>query len=71
MIDEIKPEPIDFSVRRVVCADGVRTTTSTNHFEISVDFKTEIWEQAAVQKLREWCRWRKSQVDCIDSELLG
>lgn len=69
MNDDINTEnePLDLSLRRVTCVDGVRTTTSANHFEIAVDAKTEIWEQAVVQKLREWCRWRKAQEQLQES----
>jgi len=43
--------------------DGVRITISENKFEVSVLPNSEVWEQQAVQLLREWCRWRKTQAD--------
>jgi len=56
----------DVSLRRVYCIDGVRTTLSDNQFTVCVDPKSEVWEQAVVQKLREWCRWRKRQIELRD-----
>jgi len=47
--------------KRVVHLDGVRTTVCENRFEITVQPHCEIWEQLAVQQLREWIRWRKAQ----------
>ena len=46
---------------RVVHQDGVRTTVCNNRFEIAVAPGNDIWEQQAVQALREWIRWRKEQ----------
>jgi hypothetical protein len=39
--------------------DGVTISVNNNAFEITVRDTTEIWEQHAVQQLREWLRWRK------------
>ena len=46
---------------RTLHLDGVRITVSNNTFEISVHDNTEIWEQLAIQQLREWIKWRKDQ----------
>jgi len=48
---------------RTLHLDGVRIVVSNNAFEISVHDTTEIWEQLAVQNLREWIRWRKEQAE--------
>jgi len=48
---------------RTLHLDGVRLTVSNNVFEISVHDNTEIWEQLAVQNLREWIKWRKEQAE--------
>ena len=52
---------------KVVNLDGVKTTISSNRFEISVQANTEIWEQLAVQHLRDWIRWRKEQEELRES----
>ena len=44
---------------RIVQSDGVRTTVCENRFEILAMPHSEVWEQQAVQALREWVRWRK------------
>jgi len=59
--DYMYTESITGSYKRVTHLDGVRTTMCENRFEISVQDRTEIWEQLAVQQLREWIRWRKEQ----------
>ena len=46
---------------RVVHHDGVRTTVCANRFEIVAAPGNDIWEQQAVQSLREWVRWRREQ----------
>ena len=48
-------------VRRVVQQDGVRTTVCLNKFEMVVAPGNDLWEQQAVQNLREWIRWRRAQ----------
>jgi len=48
---------------RTLHLDGVRIIVTNNLFEISVRDNTEIWEQLAVQNLREWIRWRKEQAE--------
>ena len=48
---------------RTLHLDGVRLTVTNNTFEISVHDNTEIWEQLAVQNLREWIKWRKEQAE--------
>ena len=48
---------------RTLHLGGVRIVVSNNTFEISVHDNTEIWEQLAVQNLREWIRWRKEQAE--------
>lgn len=46
---------------RVVQTDGVRTTVCRNRFEIATSTGCDVWEQQAVQALREWIRWRKEE----------
>lgn len=48
--------------KKVVHSDGVRTTIEDHRFEIHVDPHSDIWEQQAVQLLREWIRNRKKTV---------
>jgi hypothetical protein len=48
---------------KVIHTDGVTTTFSDHKFEISVHPKSDIWEQAAVQKLRDWCRARRHKME--------
>ena len=52
---------------RTLHLDGVRCTVRNNSFEISVQPNTEIWEQLAVQQLREWIKWRKEQAELRES----
>jgi hypothetical protein len=52
---------------RTLHLDGVRCTVRNNSFEISVQDNTEIWEQLAVQQLREWIKWRKEQAELRES----
>ena len=52
---------------RTLYLDGVRYTVRNNSFEISVQTNTEIWEQLAVQQLREWIKWRKEQAELRES----
>jgi hypothetical protein len=54
-------EKSDSTYKRIIHLDGVTTTISNNKFEISVRERNEVWEQLAVQQLREWIKWRKSQ----------
>ena len=56
-------EKTEAKYSRTLHLDGVRLTVSNNAFEISVHDNTEIWEQLAVQNLREWIRWRKEQAE--------
>ena len=49
--------------QRTVFVDGVRTTVGDNRFEIVADPHSDIWEQQAVQMLREWIRHRKKTLD--------
>ena len=48
---------------KVLHLDGVRFAVSNNKFEITVHDNTEIWEQLAIQNLREWIKWRKEQAE--------
>lgn len=52
---------------KVVNLDGVKTTINENRFEICVQTNTEIWEQLAVQHLRDWIKWRKKQEELRES----
>ena len=47
--------------QRIVQVDGVRTTHCRNRFEILAAPGNDIWEQQAVQALREWIKWRKEE----------
>lgn len=47
--------------QRIVQIDGVRTTFCRNRFEIISTPGNDIWEQQAVQALREWIKWRKEE----------
>lgn len=47
--------------QRVVQIDGVRTVFCRNRFEIISTPGNDIWEQQAVQALREWIKWRKEE----------
>ena len=51
------------TAQEVVFVDGVRTTVADNRFEIVADPHSDIWEQQAVQMLREWIRHRKKTLD--------
>jgi hypothetical protein len=55
------------SYERTLHIDGVRCTVRNNSFEIIVHDNTEIWEQLAVQQLREWVKWRKDQAQLRES----
>ena len=57
----------DTTYERTLHLDGVRCTVRNNSFEISVQANTEIWEQLAVQQLREWIKWRKEQAELQES----
>jgi hypothetical protein len=46
---------------RIIQSDGVRTTVCLNRFEIIAQPNCEVWEQHAVQHLREWIRTRKEK----------
>ena len=69
------PEPIDLThfenYERVVHQDGVKTTVCLNKFEIIVAPGNDLWEQQAVQSLREWVRWRKAQEELRESRGLS
>ena len=60
MSDEGLYIEVGVEARRVIQHDGVRTTVCLNKFEIVVAPGNDIWEQKAVQNLREWVRWRKA-----------
>ena len=64
-------EPVNLShpedYQRVVHQDGVKTTVCLNKFEIIVAPGNDLWEQQAVQSLREWVRWRKAQEELRES----
>ena len=51
------------SYTKLLHLDGVTISVNNNAFEITVRDTTEIWEQQAVQQLREWVRWRKKQAE--------
>ena len=61
--DYLYYEKTEVKYSRTLHLDGVRIAVSNNTFEISVHDTTEIWEQLAVQNLREWIRWRKEQAE--------
>ena len=44
---------------KVFHSDGVRTSITDKTFEVSVLSTGEIFEQALVKQLREWCKWRR------------
>lgn len=48
--------------QRIVQIDGVRTTFCRNRFEIISAPGNDIWEQQAVQALREWLKWRREEM---------
>ena len=48
--DYLYYEQTNGAYKRVMHLDGVRTTVCENRFEISVQDRTEIWEQLAVQQ---------------------
>jgi hypothetical protein len=48
--------------QRVTCSDGVKTTWCENRFEIVVQPKCDVWEQQAVQYLKEWIKQRKEKL---------
>jgi hypothetical protein len=45
--------------QKVLHSDGIRTTICTNRFEILASPTGEIKEQAAIQQLRDWIKWRR------------
>lgn len=51
------------SYTKLLHLDGVTISVNNNAFEITVRDTTEIWEQQAVQQLREWLKWRKKQAE--------
>jgi len=69
--DYLYYEQTNGAYKRVMHLDGVRTTVCENRFEISVQDRTEIWEQLAVQQLREWIKWRKEQEELRESRSLS
>jgi hypothetical protein len=57
--------------RKVLHIDGTRITLSDQRFELSATVGNEIGEQQAVQRLREWIRWRKAQEELRESGLVS
>jgi hypothetical protein len=57
----------EMSFERTIHLDGVKCCIRNNSFEILVHDNTDIWEQLAVQQLREWIRWRKEQAELRES----
>jgi hypothetical protein len=55
---------------KVFHSDGVRTSITDKTFEVSVLSTGEIWEQALVKHLREWCKWRRKN-EKLQEELGG
>ena len=53
---------IEVGYKRIVNVGGIKTVTSKDRFEIICEPHTDIWEQQAVQMLREWVRERKAQL---------
>ena len=51
----------DSDYRKVLHLDGTRITLSDHKFELSVQPRSEVWEQQSVQLFREWIKWRKKQ----------
>lgn len=47
--------------KKITRIDGVQTTFCRNRFEIIAAPGNDIWEQQAIQSLREWIRWRKEE----------
>ena len=68
---ELFHEKADQGYHRVLYLDGVRIIINNNGFEINVHDNTEIWEQLAVQHLREWIKWRKAQAELRESRDLS
>jgi hypothetical protein len=48
--------------QRIVNTSGVRITECENRFEIVAQPDTEVWEQQAIQMLREWIRRRQEKL---------
>ena len=59
--DHLYIEKTETTYRRTLHLDGVTTTVTDNRFEIVVRENNEVWEQLAVQQLREWCKWIKEK----------
>ena len=59
-------------INRTFMREGVKTTIMSNRFEILAGPRTEIWEQQAVQMLRQWINERKKNEAQFDRcKLLG
>jgi hypothetical protein len=52
----MQPDEDEQRYEKVLMREGVRTTISMVRFEIFIHPKSEIWEQQAVQMLRQWIR---------------
>ena len=48
--------------QRIVNTSGVSITECENRFEIVAQPDTEVWEQQAIQMLREWIRRRQEKL---------
>ena len=59
----LSEDGLNDSYTKLLHLDGVTISVNNNAFEITVRDTTEIWEQQAVQQLREWIRWRKKQAE--------
>jgi hypothetical protein len=56
--DEFKVSETEIQ-QRVIIVDGVRTTVCQNRFEIIVRDGSIVYEQQAVQALRQWIKSRR------------
>jgi hypothetical protein len=52
---------LETSYQKVIHLDGTRITLSDHRFELSVNPRSEVWEQESVKLFREWIKWRKGQ----------
>ena len=56
---------------KVTQSDGVRTTVCANRFEIVAQPTSELYEQQALQALRDWIRWRNAKVVQLSGGVSG
>jgi len=54
---------------KITNINGVQTTVCAHRFEIMCKPTSELYEEQALQALRDWIRWRNAQIMQVSGDM--